>query len=377
MLKRLIKKPMEKSLKPIIPIVRNTDTFTIPTSDYGEVMHSIVTKAQEIKSHCEDFYIKDVPLSELRAYNTGGDTSITFVPEGCDEYTSWGITLHAESQILSKLGYPANFYHKLMESRNVEDNKLATHIFNDLSSRYDGNLFIRTYKDVIRGVLSQKYSCFDSDGITEVLADTLDKKWGQDIKIRGYYNNYEQFHLRFTSTQAVKGLDDKDLFLGMQITSSDVGKSVLSVKFIVYKQVCTNGLCIPTFNSMLFRHKHIGISSYKFREGVIYSIEQFPKLVEEVAPMLEQASKVKANSQLFNAEEDNKLREHIRSYLNLSQKDMAYMTDLAINKYPRTVWGYTNAITEYAQRFSVDRRLELEELAGDMFVHYSRFGISA
>ena len=40
-------------------------------------------------------------------------------------------------------------------------------------------------------------------------------------------------------------IDGEDLFAGITLDSSDVGRSGLYVRFFIYKQVCTNGLIIP------------------------------------------------------------------------------------------------------------------------------------
>ena len=57
---------------------------------------------------------------------------------------------------------------------------------------------------------------------------------------------------------------------------------------------------------------------------------------------------------------------NLKNKLNISEQDMVAITNILREKYPTTVWGYTNAITEFSKTKGFERRFELERLAGDL-----------
>ena len=57
---------------------------------------------------------------------------------------------------------------------------------------------------------------------------------------------------------------------------------------------------------------------------------------------------------------------HIRGITNLSNESAGKVIDLMQTKYDSSRWGFINSITEVAQDFTLERRLELEHLAGNL-----------
>ena len=57
---------------------------------------------------------------------------------------------------------------------------------------------------------------------------------------------------------------------------------------------------------------------------------------------------------------------YIRQQTNLSNESAGKVIDLMQNRYGDNRWGYINAITEVAQDFTLERRLELERIAGNL-----------
>ena len=61
----------------------------------------------------------------------------------------------------------------------------------------------------------------------------------------------------------------------------------------------------------------------------------------------------------------------------ISDKDMEEITFILKDKYPATVWGYTNAITEFSKSKEFERRVELERFAGDILYNPNRYALVA
>lgn len=54
--------------------------------------------------------------------------------------------------------------------------------------------------------------------------------------------------------------------------------------------------------------------------------------------------------------------------LKLSEKSVEKLNNLVGETYERTNWGFMNGITELAQDFSLETRMEMEGFAGDLLM---------
>lgn len=285
-----------------------------------------------------------------------------------------GITDLAVGQLCTKLGLPVRYFRKLASPESPKVFRdLAQHNLNTLLGEEspDRVHLVRMYQNNIRGVLSERYSVFDTPDIMDVLSDSL----SDDLAIRGSHVSYEDFHVRLTSRKPLKILGfDKDVFLGLQITSSDVGKSTLNIQVFLWKQVCTNGMCLPIFDRDLYRQKHLGLSLDVFRDGLLESMGVMSTLKLKVQDLLKTRSVEKLDENLFNKEKDVGLA--FKEFVGIPLEDLSLLERL--NKHYSntvTVWSVTSALTEYAQKegISFDRRLELERKAGELLVNYGQF----
>lgn len=103
--------------------------------------------------------------------------------------------------------------------------------------------------------MSNRYSVLDTPDIIDVIDESTK---GLDLKVKGYYMSEERFHARLVQQHMMK-INGEDLYAGIQIDSSDVGRSPLNVMFFIYKQVCTNGLAVAKGRGSLFTQRHISI----------------------------------------------------------------------------------------------------------------------
>ena len=58
----------------------------------------------------------------------------------------------------------------------------------------------------------------------------------------------------------------------------------------------------------------------------------------------------------------------IRSTTMLSEESATKVLNLMQAKYDTTRWGFINGITEVAQDFTLEKRLDLERIAGNLLV---------
>ena len=300
--------------------------------------------------------------SALCSSNSDLDTCFQILSEEDGGY--YAITDLALFQLCNKLGLPVKYFKRLRESDSSVLRNLAIDSLNTLLAYYDKPFFFRMYQDKLRGVLSERYSNFDSPEIMDILCETFN---GTDFVIRGSEVSYEDFHLRVTTQQPFKISNfDKDVYLGMQITSSDVGKSTLSVSVFIWKEVCTNGMCLPIFDKQMFRQKHIGIKEEIFSKGFKHSVEMLPLLQDKVADLLFSANSALIDKNIFNVK--TPVGKAFKEYVILPDKDISTLKELN-GHYSNSVtsWSVASAITEFVQgdKISFDRRLNLERIAGE------------
>jgi hypothetical protein len=161
---------------------------------------------------------------------------------------------------------------------------------------------------------------------------------------------------------------NEDLYSGIQIDSSDVGRSILTVQNFIYKKVCTNGLVLPRDHGILFKQKHIGISSDDFRENLVASLNIIPDLVVKSEEMIKNTTTIYYDYVFESQDGLQKFIDTLKEGAKVSDTTASNIVDLMTAKYGTNKWGLINSITEVAQNFTLERRLELEKYAGGLLV---------
>ena len=341
----LLQQPQQEDIKEVVS--------TRPTT-----LNNLIIKANDIALNSTDYMVRKANTSNIRFNEEAG---VTFIED--KEIRNFPISKYALGQLGGKIGVPVRYLEKCIESGRIE---LAQDNVNSWLEEFNKDLFIREYNGKIRGVLSNKYSVCDSHEILKVVDDTVDLS---KYKIKGSYLNEERLHLRLVSKEMLP-IEGEDLFAGLFIDSSDVGRSILTVKFGIYKQVCTNGLIISRAGGTLFEQKHIGISADEFHSGLVKSLKNVDELTEHAIEMVEYARSMSSHYEVNNLTEEPMAEfiQIIRNRTNLSVESATKVIDLMKTKYNSSKWGLINSITEVAQDFTLERRLELERIAGDMLV---------
>lgn len=322
-------------------------------------LSKLILRSKEIEELSNDYMVRKANSNNVRFNETAG---LTFIPES-NNTERFPISRYALGQLGTKIGVPVRYLEKCVESGRIE---LAQDNVNSWLSDYDKDLFIREYDGHIRGILSSKYSVCDSHEILSVVDDAVDLS---NYKIKGSFLNEERLHVRIISKEMLP-IDGEDLFAGLFIDSSDVGRSILTVKFGIYKQVCTNGLVISRAGGTLFEQKHIGISAEEFHQGLVASLENVDLLTENAVEWVK-FNKSRSTGFRVNNMDEETMQEFItliRQTTNLSTESASKVINLMQTKYDDSRFGYINSITEVAQDFTLERRLELEKIAGNLLV---------
>lgn len=324
-----------------------------------KTLNKLIEKAHEIESRSNDYMVRKANSHNIRFNERAG---ITFISEDQD-IRDFPISRYALGQLSSKIGVPVRYLDKCVQSGRID---LAQDNVNSWLEDYNKDLFIRTFSGGIRGVLSNKYSVCDSHEILEAVDDAVDLS---KYKVKGSFLNEERLHVRLIGKEMLP-IDGEDLFAGLFLDSSDVGRNILTVKFGIYKQVCTNGLVIARAGGTLFEQKHIGITAEEFHDGLFKSLQNVDLLTDHAVEWVQRA-KNRYNHWSVETEHPEDIEEfvaYIRQQTNLSDDSAHKVISLMQTKYEDTRWGLINGITEVAQDFTLERRLELERIAGSMLV---------
>ena len=75
---------------------------------------------------------------------------------------------------------------------------------------------------------------------------------------------------------------------------------------------------------------------------------------------------IKATAQIPAKDDIEALLEEIKDRTKLSDESAMEVIDLMKIKYTNTRWGMINGITEVAQKYTLEKRIELETIAGNM-----------
>lgn len=326
----------------------------------GASLSSAMTSAVAIQDMCEDFMVSDV--TNKNCYYNDDFNGLRFTDDSGVHHINH-LTRHSLSQLCSKLGVPMRYIQSCIDKGYPD---LAADNINAWLDDYRKSLFIRTYGDRVRGVLSDRYTTLDSPEVIEVCEDTF----GDDFKVKGMYVSEERLHLRIVQKNMLK-VKGEDLFAGVTIDSSDVGRSILCVRFFIYKQVCTNGLCISEGMGSIFAQRHVGISKDEFREGLVASLQSVPAIIPEIMDAIQCANsydKELVDYGKFDENKQGRFVSRIRALTKLPEDGVAKIIETMYDKYSVSRWGFVNSITEVAQDYTLERRLELENVAGKILL---------
>lgn len=309
----------------------------------NEDFNKLLAAANEIQTKCNDY--------KVRANNIamGNDLKLYFEGE-CGPLPMSDL---ATGHLCGKLKVPSRYFNRLVEA---EQNELAAQNINCWLEDNPKELFLREYDGRIRGILSGSYSVYDAPEILRTVSEVFDPN---TFKLKGSFINEERLHLRLIETEMMD-IEGEDLFAGISLDSSDVGRSGLSVKFFIWKQVCTNGLVIAQSSAKLFRQKHIGITHEDFAAGLNEGLQIFYELKDSVAESIRETAKIPVN------EDIEELLEEIKEKTNLSDDAATEVIEFMNVKYDKNRWGLINGITDVAQKYTLERRIELETIAGNM-----------
>ena len=313
----------------------------------------IVNKASLIQEHCSDYEISSVTPDTFRVNEDG----TIFFKSDNKESKRVDISSYALAQTSQKVGLSSGFMEDCFDRNLGWLAALSANTY--LSQKPPKGLFVRTYEEngneYIRATLSKKYADLPAVDALHILGDAINT---DDYKCVSTYIDDERCHLRLVSKNMLK-IFGEDLFPMILFDTSDIGRCSLSVRFGIYKQVCTNGLVMMRFGGNLFTQKHMGISNEEFYDEMVAKASLIPTLITKSEEVIKNTM-TKAVT----------FEEIIKECTMLGiKRDTEVVQGLMNTKYTGlNRWSLINAITDVSQNYTLDKRLDLEQKASMLLV---------
>lgn len=316
-------------------------------------MKSLLATSREMNRKWADYVIEND-----KGVNFGIDNDLKFnYLTAHGDNRSVDISEFAFGQLCTRLGVPASYVKKCFDSGKIN---LALDNFQAWAGEMNKNMLIRENEGVVRAVLSDSYTPFDSYKVLRTLNNVVDDRVFQPSQV---HLSTDRLMIRFVNHEPLPIDDGSPIYCGVCVSSSDVGRGALKAQFFIYRAVCSNGMVVSKLGGTLFSQNHIGSSMSGGK------LELFNRAFMNVDSLSKQATtliKENKNRHLKDYELEMYL-EKAKRELKLSEKSQEKLIHLIDNTYNHTRWGIINGVTELAQDFTLETRLEFESWAGDLF----------
>jgi len=264
------------------------------------------------------------------------------------------ITEFAFSQLCHRLGVPPSYISKCIEAGKT---RLALENYSAWANDFDKGILVRENDGVVRAVLSDSYSPFDSFQVLRALEYTIPKEY----ELSAAHLTEDRLHLRFVNYTPLPIDDISPVYAGFTVSSSDVGRGALSIVFFLYRFVCKNGVVMSSAGGVLFKQSHIGSKMTESKLTVFSrAFMNMDKLVKNAVDLIGINSKA-----ILKDYELNMYLEKARRDMKLSEKSMDKL-NLLIGEYGSSRMGVINSVAELAQDFSLDTRIDMESWSGNL-----------
>lgn len=319
-------------------------------------LRELTDRSDEMEAKWKDFTIKSFArlTSDGKVEFTG--TEDVFGAQKVTQQAN--ITEHAFGQICNAVGVPAGYMIKCLDKHQEA---LAINNYDTWAGIAEQrDQIIRTYDDVIHAQVTSRYNVFDHSDVMHGIMDAMDNP-----KISGRYEANQAFlspdklHIRFVDFDHPIRTAGDVLHTGFTINSNNVGSGAFSIKYFIYRFACKNGIVRVQNGGMLFRQTHLN----SFREIGPQLFCDVICRVKELDEMTKKQIEAAANLQLDDAELEQNLAKAQKD-LHFGKTGKEKILELVDGTYDHSQWGLINAITETAQEYTLDTRLDMEEWCG-------------
>lgn len=320
----------------------------------SRALSDLLVDVNNIQAACVDY--AEVNLNSSEFFIRDGVPFLSFYDDG--EKVEKKFTPHSFTQFCNIVGVPGSYIKKCM-TKGDWGNRLASRNVCDwlYNSHLPNNYLVRGYNDQIRGILSERFVPYDAPEVVKSLIENIDEN---QFSVVGTMIDSERFHCRIIN-KSFLNIKGDDLCWGFYIDSSDVGRGALNITLFIWRQACTNGMVVAMGKSDLFYKVHRGTIE-EFGSGIRYAIDNAEPVVNKTVELINNASNILIK-------DTSKVLDLVKHYTGLSDRDTeALMEFYRTSGYDSSMWGLVNAITEQAQKYTLEKRIDLEKGAGKLLL---------
>lgn len=307
-------------------------------------------------------------------FDDDGQAALAVQDKEPQSLTRFGIRPLAHQQIGDKIGIPKKYYDRMLKEAPELLAENVNHWFqNDPDTR-----MIRTLGGDVRAVLSNRYQRIENEEILEKALPAL-MEFPQ-INIVSAQVTESRMYIQAVFPKLEAEVKKGDLVqAGIVISNSEVGLGSVSVRAMIWRLICENGLIVPD-NS--FSARHVG-SKILAGEGIEHLLTDETKRADDHAVLLKvrdvvigtlkEASFLQTVDKMRAAAGEEITGDPIKAVEVLAKK-MSF-TDPEKGSILRNLikggdlsrWGVVNAVTALAHDAQdYDRSVEFEAIGGNL-----------
>jgi len=329
---------------------------------HGRTIQELAIEIQRQQEAKRDFLI---PSQKIKAFVNDDHVELGFgIKDNDEELFTAPLTPNGHIQLGGFCDIPKKYYDMMLAHPSL----LATNLQHWLE-RSNGNRMVRSLDGNVRAFLSDKYRRLDNFDLAQnVLPMLLEAQ----AEIDSCEITDNRLYIK-AITHKVQGEVKKGdvVSAGVLITNSETGHGSLSVKPLVYRLVCSNGMVADDFAMRKYHAgKHTEMEQIEFsnetikaddkafwlkvRDLVKFSLHEttFERVIESMRAATER-----------KIEEPTKAIELITKKYSLGDAEQKSVLTHLIQGGDLTSWGLGNAVTRMAQDVpSYDRSVELETI---------------
>ena len=285
---------------------------------------------------------------------------------------TFGINRLAHRQIGDRIGVPAKYYDRMLDSA---PHLLRENVNHWLAASAEERL-IRTLDGNVRAFLSNRYQRIDNEEVAEFILPALAEV--PDIQFVSTEITASRMYIKAVTPRVTGEVTVGDeVQAGVIISNSEVGMGAITVSPLVLRLVCTNGMALP---DSTYRKNHVGARITK-DENIAGLLSDEAKRADDRAILLKMRDVVHAalDATVFKRTVD-RLRDaksmklegdpvvavrELAAKSGLDKKEETGVLRYLIEGGDLSRYGMIQAVTRYAQDPSdYDRASELEYLGG-------------
>jgi len=282
-------------------------------------------------------------------------------------------TDYAHGQLAGAMKFPRDFYHRLRAEHPEEWSRTLGALLHEAPQE---RRLLRTRGGAARAFLSSRYRRIDNDAVAAMVLPIAKER---GLVVQSCEVTETKLYMQLISPKVEGEVRPGDVVqAGIILQNSEVGAASLSVKPLVYRLVCTNGMIAQTSSKA---YRHLGGRLEVAAEGSLQILSDETRQAQDKATVLAVRDIIDHYTGAAGfAEVLGELREAADAPVmgdpeaavevlartqGLLESESTLVLRSFLEDRDRTRWGLANAVTALANDHAdYDRAVELEAMGG-------------